>query len=97
MTRLMDKPVMAALWLAIFGAAASAQCVDDGACRAPDAQTGTSITAPAVEARRGALQGASEGQGGAATTVPATTDAPRYADAPKRSPHANARSGRGSK
>ncbi len=97
MTRLMDKPVTAAFWLAIFGAAASAQGVDDGACRAPDAQAGMSITASAVEARTGAPQGACKGQGGAATTVPATTDSPHYAEAPKRSPHANTRSGRGSK
>lgn len=97
MTRLMDKPLTAALWLAIFGAAASAQGVSDGARCTPGAQTGVSTTTAAAEARTGASPSACEGTdrstGGAAALLPSSTDAPRYAEAPKRSSHANPRPG----
>jgi hypothetical protein len=86
MTRLLDRPLAAALWLAIFGAAASAQGVADVERRAPAAQRAL------VEAR---ITNAGKSDGAASAST--ATDPPRYADAPKRAPHANARSGRGSK
>jgi hypothetical protein len=93
----MDKPLTAALWLAIFGAAASAQGVSDGARCTPGAQTSVSTTTAAADARTGAPRGACEGTdrstGGAAVPVPSSTDAPRYAEASKRSPHAIPRPG----
>lgn len=97
MTRLMDKPLTAALWLAMFGAAASAQGVCGSARCTPSARNGVSTTTAAAEARTGAPRGACEGTdlgaGGAAANAPSSTGAPRYAEAPKRSPHANPRPG----
>ena len=86
MKRLMDKPLTAALWLAIFGAAASAQGVAEGERRAqstPLVQTAQTAPVDAPLASTG--------------TPDSAASAPRYADAPKRSPHASARSGRSSK
>lgn len=105
MSRLMDRPLAATpwpaivsaatLWLAIFGAAA--QSTADDACRTPAAQSGLSISTPAPDARPAVPPTSCDAKAGSAATVPATDEAPRYADAPKRSPHANPRSGRGSK
>jgi hypothetical protein len=95
MNRLMDKPLAAALWLAIFGAAA--QGVADDACRTPAAQSGSSVTTSVADARPAVPPTSCDSTGNSAANAAATTEAPRYAEAPKRSPHANARSGRGSK
>jgi len=83
MTRLLDRPLAAALWLAIFGAAASAQGVADGERRAPASPAAQTAPVDAPTTSTG--------------TPDSAASAPGHADAPKRSPHANARSGRGSK
>jgi hypothetical protein len=80
-----------------FNLTASAQGVSDGARCTPGAQTGVPTTTAAAEARTGAspseCEGTDRSTGGAAANVPRSTDAPRYAEAPKRSPHANPRPG----
>jgi hypothetical protein len=95
MSRLMDKPLAAAPWLAIFGTAA--QGVADDACRTPAAQRGSSVTPSVADARPAGPPTSCDSQGNSAAAAAPATAAPRYADAPKRSPHANPRSGRGSK
>jgi hypothetical protein len=95
MSRVMDKPLAAALWLAIFGAAA--QGVADDACRTPAAQSGSSVTVSVADARPVVPPTSCDSKANSAAAVPPATEAPRYADAPKRSPQANPRSGRGSK
>jgi hypothetical protein len=95
MNRLMDKPLAAALWLAIFGAAA--QGVADDACRTPAARSGFSVTPSVAEARRALPPTSCDSQTNSAAAAPPATESSRYADAPKRSPHATPRSGRGSK
>jgi hypothetical protein len=95
MSRLMDKPLAAALWLAIFGAAA--QGVADDACRTPAAQSGSSVTPSMADARPVVPPTSCDSNGNSAAAAPPITEAPPYADAPKRSPHATPRSSRGSK
>ncbi len=95
MSRLMDKPLAAALWLAIFGTAA--QGIADDACRTPAAQSGSSVSTSVADARRVEPPTSCDSQADSAATAPPATAAPRYAEAPKRSQHANPRSGRGSK
>jgi hypothetical protein len=95
MSRLMDKPLAAALWLAIFGAAA--QGVADDACRTPAAQSGSSVSTSVADARPVVPPTTCDGKTNSAAAAPPASAAPRYADAPKRSPHTNPRSGRGSK
>jgi hypothetical protein len=94
MNRLMDKPLAAALWLAIFGAAA--QGTADDVCRTPAAQSGSSVSTSVADARPVVPPTSCDSNGNSAAAAPATAT-PRYADAPKRSPHADPRSGRGSK
>ena len=94
-SRLCTAPTAAALWLAIFGAAAHGAA--DDTCRTPAAQPDASINTSLAEAQPVAPPGACESKANRLATVPPATEPPRYADAPKRSPQANPRSGRGSK
>jgi hypothetical protein len=95
MSRLMDQPLAAALWLAIFGAAA--QGVADDACRTPAAQSGSSVTTSVADARPVVPPTSCDSKTNSAATAPPANEAARSADAPKRSPHATPRSSRGSK